>query len=44
MLFAAIAIFPLSILMKVEPATLENYADAMTIGVTVVPNASLSFV
>jgi len=30
--------------MKAEPATLEDYADAMTIGVTVVPNASVGFV
>jgi len=44
MLLAAIAISLLSILMKAEPATLEDYADAMTIGVIVVLNASVGFV
>ena len=44
MLLAAIAISLLSILMKVEPETLEDYADVMIIGVIVVLNASVGFV
>jgi len=44
MLLAAIAISLLSIFMKAEPPTLEDYADPITIGVIVILNSAVGFV